>query len=161
MANKTLQGWYKIVNESKFVFPQNNYMDSYKKINEESFIFYRSSYELQGFRFADSNPGVVKFSVEPFAINYIKPSTGKSHRYFIDMYLEFKSGDKFIVEIKPKTETQPPKPPRKQTQKSLANYQRALITYSTNQAKWKAAEEFAKKNNMRFIILTDVELFGK
>lgn len=158
MARKYKQGWYRLINKDKFILPSDGFMNSYKEENGESYLNFKSSFELKAFRFADSNPAIVKFSIEPFAIKYLKPTDAKIHRYYIDMYLEFKSGDKFLVEIKPYSETIPPKQPKRLTQKSQINYQKAISTYLINQAKWAAAKEFAQKNNMRFIILTEREL---
>ena len=157
MGYKSRKGWYKIINKDKFIPPTDSFMKSF---NESEFsIEFKSSYELKGMRYADSNPAIVKFSIEPFAIQYLKPTDMKQHRYYIDMYLEFKSGDKFLVEIKPYCETIQPKLPKKSTPKSQFNYQKALQTYAINQSKWQAAKIFAQKNNMRFIILTEKELF--
>ena len=129
-------------------------MKSYKngKVN------FKSRLELKSIKYADYNKHIVKWSLEPFHVKYLKPTDGKFHRYFIDLFLEFSSGDKFMVEIKSYNETIPPKKPKKITNKSTMYYQQALQTFAVNQAKWKAAEKFAEENNMRFIILTEKEL---
>jgi hypothetical protein len=151
-------GWYKVVNSEKVMKPQDDHMKSFR-INENIVeLNYKSSLEYKAIKYADYNKHVVKFSLEPFAIKYIKPTDGKYHRYYIDLFLEFSSGDKLIVEIKSKGETIPPKKPKKVTNKSTRNYQKALMTYSINMAKWKAAREFAAKNKIKFIILTEDEL---
>lgn len=147
-------GWYKLLNHSKFVRPIDEHMKSYK----DGEVNYKSRLELKAIKYADFNKFVVKWSLEPFAIKYIKPTDGKIHRYYVDMFLEFENGEKILVEIKSKGETVPPRKPSKKTTKSEANYQRALQTYAINQAKWKAAEAFAKKNKMKFIILTEEQL---
>lgn len=154
MFKNVKSGWYKILNPEKFVKPLDEYMKSYK----DGHVNYKSSLELAGVRYADFNKHIVKWSLEPFAIKYVKPSDGKKHRYYIDMFIEFKTGEKFLVEIKPKSQTVPPAKPKKNTQKNQMNYQKALMTYHINSAKWKAAREFAKINNMRFIILTEEHL---
>lgn len=154
MYKKAKQGWYELVNPEKFVMPMDEHMKSYK----DGFLNYKSGLELTAIRYCDFNKHVVKFSLEPFAIKYFKPETGKTHRYYIDLFIEFSNRERFLVEVKSYGETIPPKKPRKKTQKALMNYQKALITYSTNQAKWNAAREFAKKNNLKFIILTENEL---
>jgi hypothetical protein len=33
-----------------------------------------------------------------------------------------------------------------------------METYAVNQAKWKAADKFAKQNNMEFLVLTENHL---
>lgn len=148
------QGWYKILNPQKFIRPIDEHMKSYK--NGE--VNFKSRLELKAIKYADFNKHVVKWSLEPFHVKYIKPTDGKIHRYFIDLFLEFKTGDKFIVEIKSKGETVPPKPPKRKTEKAMINYQRALQTYAVNQAKWKAARQFAESKGMQFVILTEDEL---
>jgi len=150
---RSYKGWYKLLNPKKFIAPIDAHMGSF---NESEFsVNYKSKLELRAFRYADFNIHVSKWSVEPWAIKYIKPTDGKIHRYYIDLFLEFKTGEKFIVEVKPKSETLPPKKPRKITEKNSVRYQKALMTYAVNSAKWKAAKEFAAKNNLKFIILTD------
>lgn len=148
------QGWYKILNPEKFIKPIDEHMKSYK----DGHVNFKSRLELKAIKYADFNKFVTKWSLEPFHVKYIKPTDGKVHRYFIDLFLEFQTGDKFIVEIKSKGETVPPKQPKNKTQKALLNYQRALQTFAVNEAKWKAAKQFAEDQKMKFIILTEDEL---
>lgn len=150
---KFKRGYYQPINEHKYIQPKD------KTMNKKPIPEYRSSYELQAMRYADANPAIIKWGAECFTIPYIKPTDMQQHRYYIDMYLEFSSGDKFLVEIKPFAETIPPKPPRKSSDKADYYYQLALQTYAVNQAKWSAAKRFGEMNNMKFIILTERELF--
>ena len=161
MYSNAKKGLYKVINKNKVIKPLDQQMESFIIENDEIFLKYKSSLELKAIKYADFNKHVVKFALEPFAIQYIKPTDGKPHRYYVDMFLEFTSGDKFIVEIKSKGETQLPKPPTKPNEKSIRRYQEALTTYTINQAKWAAATEFAKSNKIRFIILTEDELHPK
>ena len=158
MYGNAKRGWYKVINKHKVMKPVDGHMKSFMVEDGNVFLEYKSSLELKSVRYADYNKHVVKFSVEPFHIKYNKPTDGKIHRYFIDMFLEFSTGDKFIVEIKSSSETRRPRRPSKQTEKSIRNYQRACQTFAVNQAKWAAAEEFAKRNSMQFILLTEKEL---
>lgn len=121
-------------------------------------IEYKSSLELRAFMFCDTNEKIEKFSVEPFAIQYLKPTTQKVHRYFPDMLIKFKSGHQFLVEIKSSSETIPPIAPKKQSVKGLRNYKKAIQTYAINRAKWKAAKEFCEEREIKFIFLTEKEL---
>lgn len=147
------QGFYKIKNPEKFIKPIDEHMKSF---NESTYsIQYKSSLELKAFKYADLNSNVQKFSIEPFPIYYISPKDNKQHRYYIDLFLELKSGDKILVEIKPESQIKPPKAPKVQTNKAIKRYQMALLTYAINIVKWEAAKEFALKNNMQFTILTD------
>ena len=124
----------------------------------EAKILHKSGLELRAFQFTDHNEKIEKWSIEPFAISYFKSLTGRIHRYYIDLFIQFKNGHKFLVEIKSSIETIPPLKPKKNTTKSLINYKKALITYQTNTEKWEAAKEFANKNNMKFIIITEKQL---
>jgi len=151
---KSYKGWYKILNPEKFMKPIDEHMKSYK----DGSINYKSSLELKAAKFCDWNKHISKWSLEPFNIKYIKPTDGKEHRYYIDFYLEWTTGQKFLVEVKSYNETIAPKPPKKKSSKSEMNFQKAVMTYHINQAKWKAAREFCKKNDMKFIILTEKEL---
>lgn len=147
-----------MLNPEKVIKPTDNYMKSY--IIEENLIKlnYKSSLECKCLRYCDMNKYIKRYSLEPFSIQYYKPTTQKFHRYFVDLYIEFENSQKFLVEVKSSCETVEPKKPSKKTQKAILNYQKALQTYIINQAKWKAATEFAESNNMRFIILTEKEL---
>lgn len=156
MYKNTKKGWYKMVNPNKFIIPADNHMKSFNE--SAGAIEYKSSLELKAFKYADFNKHIVKFSVEPFPIQYIKPSDGKYHRYYPDMFLQFSQGNKFLVEIKPKSQTKPPVPPKKKSEKALKNYYEAMMTYQVNQAKWEAAKRYCKKNGMSFVILTETQL---
>lgn len=152
------KGWYKITNPSKFIRPIDEYMESTINRDGNTYVQYKSGLERIAFCYADMNPKIKFFSVEPFNIQYIKPTDNKIHRYYIDMFLEFVTGDKFLVEIKSYNETIPPEKPRVNTARSVIRYKNAVETYMINQAKWKSAREFAEKRGMRFIILTENEL---
>jgi hypothetical protein len=151
-------GLYKVINKNKVKKPIDNHMKSFIIENNNVFLEYKSSLELKAIRYCDFNKYITSFALEPFAIKYIKPTDGKQHRYYIDLFIEFKTGDKFLVEIKSKGETVPPKKPKKKTEKSIMNYQKALQTFAVNRAKWDAAKKFAESNQMKFIILTEDEL---
>lgn len=76
------------------------------------------------------------------------------------MKLKIKSVDgtirDYVVEIKPFSQTQPPKYPGKQTKRYLEEVE----TFVKNQSKWEAARNYAKERNMQFVVLTEKELFG-
>jgi hypothetical protein len=161
MYNSAKQGWYKVLNAKKFIMQTNeskSVMNSVR-INEGNLeINFKSSLELKAIKYFDMNKFVNKFSLDPFAIKYYKPTTGKFHRYFVDFFVEFENNQKFLVEIKSSGETVEPKKPSKKTQKAILNYQKAYQTWLVNSAKWKACEEFCKEKGMKFIILTEKEL---
>lgn len=155
------QGWYRVLNAEKFISQvqeSKNVMKS-TRINEGFLeIEYKSGLERTAFRYCDMNKHVKNFSIEPFAIRYLKPTTGRIHRYFVDLFIEFQNGQKFLVEIKPYSETVEPKKPSKKTQKAILNYQKALQTFAVNSAKWEACRQFCSEKGLKFIILTEREL---
>ena len=61
---------------------------------------------------------------------------------------------KYIIEIKPKKQTNPPNEKNKKT----AAYRNAALTYAKNYAKWSAAREYCEDRQMNFLILTEDHL---
>lgn len=123
------------------------------------FAIYRSSFELRFMRWADSNPNVLEWSSEQIIVPYVSPIDGRAHRYYVDNFVAIKEGTvvkKYLVEIKPFQQTQPPKPSKRKKASTVLYEQTQWVI---NQAKWASAKEFAKKKNAEFIILTEKELF--
>ncbi len=135
----------------------------YKPVNRQKYIGgklpeYRSSWELKFFTWCDKNINVIKWSSESVIVPYISPVDGKAHRYFVDNTVTLKEGNdikRYLVEIKPYSQTQPPVHSNRK-KKSTLLYEH--VTYAVNQAKWAAARKIAAKRNMEFIILTENEL---
>ena len=150
---KSHKGWYRLLYPEKFIRQLDETMNSMKITNDGIFIEYKSSLELKFIRYCEMNSNITKYSLEPFPIQYIKPTDGQFHRYYIDFFVEFKNGAKFLVEIKPYSQTKKPI-----LRKNPTKYKDELIIYYINQAKWKAAKDFAEKRNMKFIVLTEREL---
>lgn len=121
-------------------------------------IYFRSSYELKFQKWADNNPNVLTWGSETVVIPYPNPLTGRVSRYFTDfnITLRDKKGDikTFLIEIKPSSQTIPPTQKNKRS-KTLIRQQ---AEYIKNQAKWKAASEYAEKKGMVFTILTEKHL---
>jgi hypothetical protein len=148
------QGWYKIINTEKFVIPVDEHMKSYK----DNCVQYKSSLELKMIRYLDFNKYVLNWSLEPIGIPYKKPTTGRTHRYYIDFYAEFSNGKKFLIEVKPSNETVKPVKPKTNTMKAMLRYQKAIQTWFINQAKWSAAIDYCTANNFVFKIITEKDL---
>lgn len=135
----------------------------YKPINAKKYIgdklpFYRSGYELKFMRWADANPNVLKWGSESIIVPYKSPIDGKMHRYFVDNVVIIKEGEnikKYLIEIKPHKQTQPPSAHGNKKQTTIL-YEQA--TYVINISKWKAAREWCKQHNWEFLILTEKEL---
>ena len=121
------------------------------------YAYYRSGLELKFFRFCDSSENVIFWTSESVKVSYISPIDNKSHRYYVDNFVIIREGSvikKYLVEIKPSKQTQPPATKYKKKQHLL--YEQAM--YVVNQAKWQAAREFCKKRGFEFIILTEKDL---
>lgn len=136
--------------------------DKYK--GNPSEIIYRSSWEFAFCNYLDTNENIMKWSCEQPIITY-QDLRNKVHRYYPDFYYEKKTNgddlmDRVIVEIKPKTELYPPIRPKNETAKALENYEYAVRTHIKNKLKWSAAEEYAKKRGMQFIIITEDHLIN-
>ena len=120
---------------------------------------YLSSWELKFFRWCDDNNNVVKWSSENIVIPYLNPLDGKIHRYIVDNTIHLKEGDdivKYLIEIKPKKQTRKPTS-HGNKKKSTIIYEN--VEYVRNQSKWKAARGWCDKNNYKFQILTEDDLF--
>jgi hypothetical protein len=145
MANKYKQGIYRPINIEKYLGKNNP--------------VYRSGWELKFFRWADTNPNILAWGSENIIVPYINPLDQKVHRYFVDNFVVFKDKDgnkqKLLIEIKPSKQTVQPVPTKGKHKKTILYEQ---TTWITNQAKWIAAKEWAKRKNMEFIILTEKEL---
>lgn len=153
------QGFYTLLNPEKYAPPVDNYMGStFLNENGKLTVQFKSSLEMNAVKYADFNKFIVKWSLEPFAIVYIKPQDGKRHRYYPDMFLEFENGSKMIVEVKSKAETLKPEFPKVKSASALAQYARKCATYMTNQAKWKSAYEFCRLRGYTFCVLTEDQL---
>jgi hypothetical protein len=135
MYSKTYKGKYKIKNKEKYVGDPSN-------------VVYRSMWERQAFKWVENNPNIVKWSSEEVVIPYKCATDGRMHRYFMDLYFMTKSGDEYIIEIKPKKETSPPKVPKRKTKR----YIQEAMTYVKNDSKWRAASSFARARGWRFEI---------
>lgn len=139
--------------------------NTYKPINMDKFDgkylpCARSEWERQFMQWLDINPSIVKWDSEPIAIQYFDPVRRKQRRYYPDFLIQVrdKEGKEkiFLTEIKPYKEV---KPPRVSKNKSMKSVVHEAATYTTNIAKWKAADDFCKKHNWEFKILTEKELF--
>ena len=122
-------------------------------------IIWRSTWERGCFRWADNNPDIIQWSSEETVIPYISPVDNKMHRYFVDLTVTFKNGQTLLIEVKPKYQTEPPKINKKpKGKKGEMRLLQEAQTFAVNDAKWKAADVYAKKNGWKFVIFTENEL---
>lgn len=129
-----------------------------KYLGDYNAIYARSSWELKFLRWCDTSSAVIKYNSEDVVIPYWSNAEQKMRNYHVDFYIEYFKADgskkELLIEIKPHVQTLPPKKGRKDKDTFL-NEQ---VTYQVNQDKWNAAREFAKKNNMEFVVFTEYEL---
>lgn len=116
-------------------------------------IIYRSSWEYKFMKWCDLTPSVEEWGSEEIIIPYISPVDGKKHRYFPDFYLKV-DNKKYMVEVKPFKQTLEPATQKRMTKRYITE----VVTWSVNQAKWKAAREFCKDNGWEFKLITEKEL---
>lgn len=157
-----------IVNTKRGRPPTNKYKQGYfkpkhpeKYKGDVEHIVYRSSWEKKCMEFFDQTPEIVNWSSEELYIPYISPKDMKYHRYYVDfqLWVSTPKGLKyFLIEVKPYIETVVP---RKRIGVKDEVYEKKVETYLTNQAKWEAAENYAKENGGEFKVWTERELYPK
>lgn len=113
--------------KKKPTYKQGNF---YSKKNKKD-LFFRSGMELEFYKVLEDKNDVLAYNAEPIEIDYI--FEGSTHRYIPDILVHYNSGEKQLWEIKPKSQTKLPK----------------------NKAKWAAANDYCKKRNWEFIVLTE------
>jgi len=121
-------------------------------------IVFRSGLELNFFRWCDRNDRVLQWGSESVVIPYISPKDGRMHRYFVDSVLVLKTDKgpkKFLIEIKPEKQTQPPTTNGHKSKKNLLYEQ---VMWAVNSCKWEAAKAWCVKNGFEFVILTEKDL---
>jgi len=126
---------------------------------DHSKVIYRSLWERKLMVYCDNNKSVLEWGSEEVIIPYMSPWDGRLHRYFPDFYMKVKQATgvtkKFIIEVKPKYQCQPPtKAPKRKTKRWLNE----VKTWVINEAKWKSANEFCLDHGMEFKILTEDHL---
>ena len=121
-------------------------------------IICRSSWERRFCRWCDLNDSILEWGSEEFYIPYLSPIDNRVHKYFPDFIVKLRENSgrikTYVIEVKPKKQTRPPKPGKKKTK----SYIYEATEYAKNQAKWKAAVEFCKDHMIEFKIITEDEL---
>ena len=129
-----------------------------KYLGNPTNIWYRSLWERRVMVSLDSNTNVVGWSNEEIVIPYLSPVDNRWHRYFPDFFVRVKNNrgsiDSMVLEVKPASQSQPPKPKSRVTKA----YLNEVMTWGVNEAKWKAAVEFCKDRNWAFKVITEKDL---
>ena len=114
---------------------------------------YRSSWEFTFMAFCDNNPAVLNWASESIQIPYFNPVSGKQTIYVPDFLIVYVDAHQRkhteLVEIKPTKET---------TMESAKSYRDKLMV-AINMAKWAAADNWCKANNIRFRVVTEFDIF--
>jgi len=117
-------------------------------------IVYRSLWERQAFRWLDGNPDILEWNSEEIVVPYRCKTDGKVHRYFTDLWIRFQDDQQYLIEIKPKKQTEPPKQPKRQSKRYITE----VMAYAKNTSKWDAANEYCEKRGWIFQIWTEETL---
>ena len=134
-----------------------------KYIGDIHNIIYRSSWEYRFCTYCDTNESILKWSSEPVVIPYYNPLDKKDHNYNVDFYIKVLKDDtseqEWIIEIKPEKQTIKPIMEGVMTLAKLKSYNRNMQIWITNQAKFRAAKEWADKRGYRFGVIDENFLF--
>jgi hypothetical protein len=114
---------------------------------------YRSSWEFTFCQFCDNNPAVLHWASEAIQIPYRNPVSGKQTVYVPDFLIVYTDANQRqhteIIEIKPLKEA---------TMETAKSYRDKLMV-AINMAKWAAADNWARANNMKFRVVTEFDIF--
>jgi hypothetical protein len=147
-SSKYHQGKYKLINEEKY-------------LGDPTVIYFRSKWEYNLYLYLDRNERVLKWNCEGITITYeiMENNHYTTKRYYPDCYAKILNNDgsvnEYVIEIKPYSETIPPKEPKKFTIKANENYEYRLKTFQKNLLKWKYAKSFCDKRGINFVVLTE------
>ena len=125
-----------------------------KYIGNPHQIVYRSLLERRFMVYCDTSDSVTKWSSEELSIVYRNPIDKRIHRYFPDFIVQMSTNKKYMIEIKPSSQTKPPKIPKRKTKA----FMRESFEYIKNQAKWGAAKHYCEDNDLEFKIITEKDL---
>lgn len=136
----TAKGFYKVVNEDKYVGIGTPY--------------YRSSWELAFMKFCDNNPAIQQWASESVKIPYRDPLTNKNTIYVPDFFIIYvdKNQKKHaeLIEIKPSNQ---------QLLEKVGKNPYNQAQYVRNMAKWQAANEWSKRHGCKFRIVNEHDIF--
>ena len=134
-----------------------------KYIGDPHNIIFRSSWEFSFCKYCDTNDKIIKWSSEPLQIPYYNPLDKKEHIYNVDFYMRVLKDDgeeaDWIVEIKPESQYKKPVITPPETLAKLKAYNQKMQIWITNQAKFKAAKEWATKRSYNFGVIDENFLF--
>jgi hypothetical protein len=117
---------------------------------------YRSSWEWSFMNFCDTNESINKWASEAIQIPYRDPLTQKQTVYVPDFFIQYvdKLGRMIteLIEIKPASQT---------ILERVGKNKYNQAQYVKNQAKWQAANAWARQQGIKFRILNENDIFSK
>lgn len=129
-----------------------------KYLGDPTNIWYRSLWERRVMVHLDNNQNVIEWSNEEIVIPYLSPVDNRWHRYFPDFFVRTRNRqgliEAMIIEVKPKSQARPPKIQQRVTKRYITE----VMTWGVNEAKWKAANEYCKDRNWKFVVVTEDDL---
>lgn len=130
----------------------------YEVLNPEKYVgdkppYFRSSWEAAFCRMCDTHPNIKRWASENIKIPYQHPFTGKWTNYVPDFMLQYedKQGVDHVelIEIKPSSQT------TMENARGTAN----KMAVAVNAAKWTAAQEWCKRQGIRFRVVNEEHIF--
>lgn len=115
---------------------------------------YRSSWEFTVMAFLDNNPSIQQWSSEPLKIPYRDPLTGKQTVYVPDFLVSYMDKN-----LKKHLELWEVKPEKQALRERVGKNPYNQAQFVKNQAKWAAAANWCKNNNIKFRIVTEGDIF--
>lgn len=110
--------------------------------------------------YLDNSKEIIEYSSEEIVVPYRSPLDNRIHNYFVDFCVtRINKGQKetVLLELKPDKFTRPPVKKKRMTNKYISE----VKTYLINDAKWQAAQTFAKTRGWSFHVLTERDLFAQ
>lgn len=147
--------------EPKRFYPKN----PHKYIGKTDVIIARSQLETKFMLKFDNDPRIKFWNSEDICVNYYITSQDKDgkwnlidpkpHRYFVDLWCETINGEKYLIEVKPYSQTHKPRASSKKSDKTILN---EALTWAKNDSKWRAARKFCEEKGWNFRIFTERDL---
>ena len=117
-------------------------------------IIYRSSWENHFCIFCDTNDHVLEWASESLRIPYRHPLTGKQTTYVPDFLIRYQNAQGQVI-----TELIEIKPAGQSALKEGMN-QNQRATVAVNHAKWAMAEQWCKRQGIKFRVVTEHDIFA-
>ena len=139
------QKWKRVVYQSE-PHPAQSFVRRYAGTIRSGIVF-RSGMELRLFKHMDARQNVLSWSSEETVIPYVSPLDNRLHRYFVDVkatiLLNNGTTKTFLIEVKEKSQTKPPNPPKPGKKKT--RFLKESVTYAVNSVKWETARKVCAK----------------